>query len=436
MAKYFKYVDNATGLDFEAEGYESNDFTAAGGAGNESKPILTDAAGLLDSSLINVGAILHNDLGGRVGIDTHPDFLDLGGTRPMTGILNMNTNNIQGVAAPVGANDAVNKAYADALATGNRAKGNVVAATTANIVLTGEQTIDGQAVVDGDRVLVKDQTDATENGIYVAAAGAWARSEDLDNDPQAEIVNGVLVPVVLNGTANGGRPYFISSVGTGTGGVHTIGVDDIVWELFTSPTQLQPGEGIEFDGNVINVDLIDLDSALYFLGNKLGVDFATATTDKKPWAASDLTAAYVPIVDAGGYTDQVQVEGAIQELYGLIAENGVPYTVATGGCTKGDLAKITANDTAGPYADVSNSHRGIGLFLETKSAGETVKVLANDTLLKAVLTGATAGTPYYWNGSTLVDSIPSGGGTFVWQVGVAKNATDLHVEVRFVKKNA
>ncbi|MCK5882751.1 MAG: hypothetical protein KAG61_03615 [Bacteriovoracaceae bacterium] len=436
MAKQFKYVDNATGLDFEAEGYESSDYTNTGGAGNENKPLLTDASGLLDSSLINVGAIDHNSLDGRVGIDTHPDFLDLTGTRAMTGALNMNTNLINGVATPVSSNDAVNKAYADALAVGNRAKGNVVAASIANLALTGIQTIDGQAVAVGDRVLVKDQTDATENGIYIAATGAWVRSEDLDNQPQAEIVNGVLIPVVLNGTVNGGRPFFISSVGTGVDGVHTVGTDDIVWELFTSPTQLQPGEGIALDGNIINVDLIAATSSLLFNANKLGIDFATAITDAKPWKASDLTAAYLPIVDAGNFTTEIEVEGALQELYGLISQSGVEYLVGTGGCTKGDLARISGDNTTLPYSDTNNAHRGIGLFLETKAAGETVKVLANDTIISGVLSGATAGVPYYWNGTTLVDSVPSGSGTFVWQVGVAKNATDLHVEVRFVKKNA
>lgn len=53
-------------------------------------------------------------------------------------------------------------------------------ATTANITLSGAQTIDGVAVVTDDRVLVKNQTDDTENGIYVADSGAWSRAQDCD----------------------------------------------------------------------------------------------------------------------------------------------------------------------------------------------------------------------------------------------------------------
>lgn len=54
-------------------------------------------------------------------------------------------------------------------------------ATTANITLSGTQTIDGVAVVAGNRVLVKNQSTGSQNGIYVCAAGAWSRSTDLDS---------------------------------------------------------------------------------------------------------------------------------------------------------------------------------------------------------------------------------------------------------------
>ncbi len=67
-------------------------------------------------------------------------------------------------------------------------------ATTANISLSAEQTIDGVAVVDGDRVLVKDQTDTTENGIYECSTGSWSRTADFDG--ANDVVNGTLVPVV------------------------------------------------------------------------------------------------------------------------------------------------------------------------------------------------------------------------------------------------
>src|SRR4051794_5043596 len=66
-------------------------------------------------------------------------------------------------------------------------------ATTANITLSGEQTIDGVAVVANDRVLVKNQTDATQNGIYLASTGNWTRATDFDSAREA--VKGTLVYV-------------------------------------------------------------------------------------------------------------------------------------------------------------------------------------------------------------------------------------------------
>lgn len=83
------------------------------------------------------------------------------------------------------------------------AKKAVRVATTANITLSGTQTIDGIAVVAGDRVLVKDQTTASQNGIYVVAAGAWSRSAD------ANIISelaGACVSVD-SGTTNGGYRF-------------------------------------------------------------------------------------------------------------------------------------------------------------------------------------------------------------------------------------
>lgn len=83
-------------------------------------------------------------------------------------------------------------------------KAPVKVATTANITLSGTQTIDGVAVVAGDRVLVKNQTDATKNGIYVAAAAAWSRATDFNGS--RDVAQGTAV-YVAQGTANAGLRY-------------------------------------------------------------------------------------------------------------------------------------------------------------------------------------------------------------------------------------
>jgi phage-related tail fiber protein len=71
-------------------------------------------------------------------------------------------------------------------------KAPVRAATTGNITLSGLQTIDGVALGVGDRVLVKDQTNATANGLYNAATGPWTRTIDANNNSQ--FATGMLSP--------------------------------------------------------------------------------------------------------------------------------------------------------------------------------------------------------------------------------------------------
>lgn len=88
----------------------------------------------------------------------------------------------------------------DGVSTTLAVKAPVRVATTANITLSGEQTIDGVAVVAGDRVLVKDQTDATENGIWKAATGAWSRAADFNG--ARDVVQGTAV-LVTSGTLGG-----------------------------------------------------------------------------------------------------------------------------------------------------------------------------------------------------------------------------------------
>jgi hypothetical protein len=95
-------------------------------------------------------------------------------------------------------------------------------ATTANISLTGLQTIDGVSLIAGDRVLVKNQAIASQNGIYVVANGTWLRAADAD--ASAEVTPGLFVPVE-DGTVNG----------------------DSVWHLVTSAPISIGNTGLTFE---------------------------------------------------------------------------------------------------------------------------------------------------------------------------------------------
>jgi hypothetical protein len=102
---------------------------------------------------------------------------------------------------------------------GLQPKASVVAATTTNITLSGAQTIDGVGVVAGNRVLVKDQTDPAENGLYAAASGSWIRASDMN---VWEEVPRALVPVAAGGTANGSSSWVSTSAQVGTIGATPI----------------------------------------------------------------------------------------------------------------------------------------------------------------------------------------------------------------------
>lgn len=159
-------------------------------------------------------------------------------------------------SVPTAAGAAASKAYVDATRVAGRTIGNLEIATTSNITLSGEQTLQTVSLTAGDLVLVAGQTDQTENGAYEVQTGAWTRIADLDNSPNGEVFNGILTARILQGD-HAGKQYIITSVGTGTDGVHQIGVDNIVWSELSAPTQLNAGDGIDstqFSSNIVQVE--------------------------------------------------------------------------------------------------------------------------------------------------------------------------------------
>lgn len=171
--------------------------------------------------------------------DIHSDA-----TPTFTG-LNANDGRITNVASPINDSDAATKIYVDSAVQGFDPKASALVATTENITLSGSQTIDGIGVGDGDRVLVKNQTDLTENGIYVAStSGAWVRSADTDT--WENIVSAYVM--VEEGTTHKESGYLCS---VDSGG--TLGVDDVVWVQFTGAGQIQAGAGLTKNGNELNV---------------------------------------------------------------------------------------------------------------------------------------------------------------------------------------
>ena len=166
-----------------------------------------------------------------------------GGT--MSGVIAMGNNKVTGLATPTADADAATKAYVDSVAQGLDVKGSCRAATTGNITLSGTQTIDGVAVVAGDRVLVKDQSTSSQNGIYVAAAGAWSRASDADT--WAELVGAFTF--VEDGTVNDNSGWVCTVAPGGT-----LGTTAVTWEQFSGAGQINAGTGMTKTGNTLNVN--------------------------------------------------------------------------------------------------------------------------------------------------------------------------------------
>jgi hypothetical protein len=136
-------------------------------------------------------------------------------------------------------------AAVDAARSGLDVKQSVRAATTANITLSGTQTIDGVALAVNDRVLVKDQTTGSQNGIYVVASGAWSRSTDADTN--AKVTAG-LFTFVEEGTVNADSGWILTTDGT-----ITLGTTSLVFAQFSGAGQITAGAGLTKTGNTLNV---------------------------------------------------------------------------------------------------------------------------------------------------------------------------------------
>ena len=129
-------------------------------------------------------------------------------------------------ADPGTALEAATKQYVDAVASGLDPKASCRLATTANHSLSGLAAIDGISPVAGDRILIKDQTTASENGIYVAASGGWVRAGDADTD--AEVTSG-LHTVITEGSINTSSGFVLT-----TNDPITVGITSLSFNLYAA----------------------------------------------------------------------------------------------------------------------------------------------------------------------------------------------------------
>lgn len=169
-----------------------------------------------------------------------------------TADFSMASHKLTSVTDPTSAQDAATKNYVDLARQGLSVKDPVRVATTVNGTLASAfanaSTVDGITLATGDRILLKNQTTASENGIYVvAASGAPARATDAD--ASGELVTGTFV-LVTAGTANAGNQFTVQST-TATPWVP--GSSGSTWVQLTGASTVSAGAGLTASGNVLAV---------------------------------------------------------------------------------------------------------------------------------------------------------------------------------------
>ena len=150
-------------------------------------------------------------------------------------------------------------------------------ASTANVSLTAGSSgleagdaIDGVTLVAGDRVLLKNQTDASENGIYVAVASGGTPARSDDANASVDVTSGMFV-FVEEGTANGDNGYVFTHNGAPTFGTTALDVAQ-----FSGAGQITAGTGMSKSGNTLNVNN-KTEGGLVFESGKLAIDLAASS---------------------------------------------------------------------------------------------------------------------------------------------------------------
>jgi hypothetical protein len=310
----------------------------------------------------NVGNGLdYDDSSGAISVD--PSEFALTSVGAPTGNLSLATYKITSLGTPTDATDAATKAYVDSVTEGLHIHESVVAATTANVnlanALENGDTLDGITLATGNRILVKNQTTQSENGIYVVqASGQPTRAADFDT--ASEVDSGDFV-FVYSGTANASTGW------VQTNKPATIGTDAIVFTQFSGAGTYLAGNGLTLTGNSFSINTgvtVDLSTAQTLTNKSISGSANTLTNIPNNALSNSAITINGTSVSLGGTrtlgTDDIS-EGSTnkyfsnelaQDAIGNALGSGLSYNDSTGAISV-DTTTIQAR-----VADVSDTEIG------------------------------------------------------------------------------
>lgn len=210
-----------------------------------------------------------------------------------SGVVNVNNSRISNVTDPTQAQDAATKAYVDAVKQALDIKDSVRVATTAAITISTAlnvgDAIDGVTLADGDRVLVKNQTDASQNGIYVAGSSP-VRSADAN--ASSEVTSGMFC-FVEEGTVNGDNGFVLT-----TNDPITLDTTDLTFTQFNGAGQIIAGDALSKSGNTLN-----------FNDDNITLEVSSDTARIKGITTTAVGDLLIGAATNGGYTRLVKPSG-------------------------------------------------------------------------------------------------------------------------------
>ena len=301
------------------------------------------------------------------------------------------------------------QAYVDAVKVGLDVKDSVRVTTTANIAsLNSTMTIDGVAVIAGDRVLVKDQTTTADNGIYVVVSGgAWTRATDFDSSQ--EVTPGAFA-FVEEGTVSADTGWVLT-----TNGTITVGTTGLSFTQFSGAGSILAGTGLTKTGNTLAIDsTVATLTGSQALTNKsingLTVTSTTGTLTVVNGGSLVTAGAYSTTLTSTNTTSvTLPTSGTLATLAGTESltnktVNGLTVTSTTGTLT---LANSSSLVTAGANSITLTSTAATSVTLPTSGTLATLagtEALTNKTVNGLTITTGGTATLNIANGGSLITS--------------------------------